>query len=94
MPGSIAGSVPATIAAHCASNRLVCDYWFARRGGRLAGRVLTVNWNGVLAWALGVAVMLALLHPIRNVLGIVAAALAYGAATALRPRAAAASGTG
>jgi cytosine permease len=62
---------------------LVCDYWITR-SYRPDGHA-TVNWNGVAAWAAGVLVMLALSHPIRSVLGIVAAAATYAAATAWRP---------
>jgi cytosine permease len=63
---------------------LVSDYWLARSYRRDARE--TVNWRGVLAWGCGVAVMLAFGHPLKNVLGIVAAALAYGLAVKLAPQ--------
>jgi cytosine permease len=54
---------------------LVSDYWLARtyrEGGHGA-----VHWQGVFAWGAGVAVMLLVTHPLRNILGIVVAALVY-----------------
>lgn len=54
---------------------LVSDYWLARsytRDGHAA-----VNWRGVIAWVCGVAVMVVSGHPLKNVLGVVVAALAY-----------------
>ena len=42
-----------------------------------------MQWRGVVAWGAGVAVMLGMSHPLRNVLGIVVAALVYWAAVAL-----------
>lgn len=62
---------------------LVSDYWLARSYRRDASE--TVNWRGVLAWVCGVAVMLGFEHPLKNVLGIVAAALAYWLAVRLLP---------
>ena len=56
---------------------LVGDYWLAR--SFRADRQRAFRWQGVLAWACGVAVMLLANHPLKNVLGIVVAALAYWA---------------
>ena len=66
---------------------LVGDYWLAcsfTRDGHRAFR-----WHGLFAWGCGVAVMLLLSHPLKNVLGIVVAALAYWGATAMLPDSAA-----
>jgi len=65
---------------------LVSDYWIARSyTDRPAS---AVNWRGVVAWSAGVAVMLALPHPLRSVLGIVVAALVFWFAVRLAPPAA------
>lgn len=60
---------------------LVSDYWLAR--SYRENTVQTVQWSGVLAWGAGVAVMLGMSHPLRNVLGIVVSALVYWAAVVL-----------
>ena len=62
---------------------LVSDYWLARSYRRDAREAM--NWRGVLAWVCGVAVMLTLDHPLKNVLGIVASALTYWLAVKLSP---------
>lgn len=62
---------------------LVGDYWLARSFTRDGHRAF--RWQGLFAWGCGVAVMLLLSHPLKNVLGIVVAALAYWAATAMLP---------
>jgi len=60
---------------------LVGDYWLARSFVRDGHRAF--RWQGLLAWSSGVAVMLLATHPLKNVMGIVVAALAYWAFTAL-----------
>lgn len=60
---------------------LVSDYWLARSYREKTPHA--VQWRGVVAWGAGVAVMLGMSHPLRNVLGIVVAALVYWAAVAL-----------
>ena len=54
---------------------LVSDYWIAR--SYTCEQSLAFNWRGLLAWACGVAVMIVLTHPLKNVLGIVVAAAVY-----------------
>lgn len=54
---------------------LVSDYWIMRSFD--PARRSAVNWAGVTAWAAGVGAMLAIAHPIRNVLGVLVAAGAY-----------------
>ncbi|MFA6445579.1 MAG: cytosine permease, partial [Sterolibacterium sp.] len=60
---------------------LVSDYWIARSYTR--DQRLAFNFRGLLAWSCGVAVMIAFAHPLKNVLGIVVAALVYWAAVAV-----------
>jgi len=62
---------------------LVSDYWIVR--SFTPARPGAFNWNGVVAWAAGVGAMLAVGHPIRNVLGIVVAAATYALLVKVRP---------
>jgi cytosine permease len=54
---------------------LVSDYWLAR--SYIRGQPLAFNIHGLVAWSCGVAVMLVVTHPLKNVLGIVVAAAVY-----------------
>jgi cytosine permease len=54
---------------------LVSDYWLARSYRR--NEAAAYDLRGILAWAAGVISMLAVTHPLRNVLGIVVAAAAH-----------------
>ena len=63
---------------------LVADYWIAR-SYRAEGHA-PIHWRGVAAWGAGVLVMLVFTHPIKNVFGIVVAALVYWGATRLHQR--------
>ena len=54
---------------------LVSDYWIARSYRRDTDAL--VNPFGVLSWALGVGTMFVISHPLRNVLGMIVAAIGY-----------------
>ena len=54
---------------------LIADYWVARTYTPDSRRAF--NWTGLFAWASGVAVMLWLENPIKNVLGILVSLLVY-----------------
>jgi cytosine permease len=58
---------------------LVSDYWIARTY-RQTGHP-AVNYRGIASWGCGVVAMMMVTHPLRNVLGIVVAAIVYWAAT-------------
>ena len=62
---------------------LVSDYWIARTYVR--GTTQSYNLNGVAAWGFGVASMLAISHPLKSVVGIVASAVVYLVLAKLRP---------
>lgn len=54
---------------------LVCDYWIAR--SYTSSEQQSWKFDGIFAWGAGVAVMLGLTHPLKNVLGIVVAGVVY-----------------
>lgn len=54
---------------------LVCDYWIART--YTSTEQQGWKFDGIFAWGAGVAVMLGLTHPIKNVLGILLAGVVY-----------------
>lgn len=54
---------------------LISDYWIARTYA--PDKLQAFNWKGLVAWACGVAVMLLLENPIKNVLGILVSLVMY-----------------
>lgn len=63
---------------------LIADYWLARSFQAKSSR--KVNWKGFLGWLCGVATMVFIEDPIKNLLAIVVSALVFWGAHKILPR--------